>query len=51
MQPDGTILSKAQIEISSPKMYYLGEKRAYYDQQTGKTYICWQRCIISIFMN
>lgn len=40
MQPDGTILSKAQIEISSPKMYYLGEKRAYYDQQTGKTYIC-----------
>lgn len=40
MEPDGNILSKAQIEISSPKMYYLGEKRAYYDQQTGKTYIC-----------
>ncbi|MFM6945508.1 MAG: hypothetical protein ACKOWW_00050 [Flavobacteriales bacterium] len=40
MEPDGNILSKAQIEITSPKMYYLGEKRVYFDQQTGKTYIC-----------
>jgi hypothetical protein len=40
MQPDGTILSKAEIEITEPYMYYLGEKRAYFDQKTGKTYIC-----------
>jgi len=40
MQPDGTILSKAEIEITEPYVYYLGEKRAYFDQKTGKTYIC-----------
>lgn len=40
MQPDGTILSKAQIEITEPYVYYLGEKRTYFDQKTGKTYIC-----------
>ena len=40
MQPDGTILSKAQIEITQPYAYYLGEKRAFFDQQTGKTYMC-----------
>lgn len=40
MQPDGTILSKAQIEITQPYVYYLGEKRAFFDQQTGKTYLC-----------
>ena len=40
MQPDGTILSKAEIEITEPYMYYLGEKRAYFDQKTGKTYVC-----------
>jgi hypothetical protein len=39
MQPDGTILSKAEIEITEPYVYYLGEKRAYFDQKTGKTYI------------
>jgi hypothetical protein len=40
MQPDGTILSKAEIEITEPYVYYLGEKRAYFDQKTGKTYVC-----------
>jgi hypothetical protein len=40
MQPDGTILSKAEIEITKPYVYYLGEKRAYFDQKTGKTYVC-----------
>lgn len=40
MQPDGTILSKAQIEITEPYVYYLGEKRAFYDQGTGKIYLC-----------
>jgi hypothetical protein len=40
MQPDGIILSKAEIEITEPYVYYLGEKRAYFDQKTGKIYIC-----------
>jgi len=40
MLPDGTILSKAQIEITEPYVYYLGEKRAFYDTQSNKTYIC-----------
>jgi hypothetical protein len=40
MQPDGTILSKAEIEITEPYVYYLGEKRAYFDQKTGKIYVC-----------
>jgi hypothetical protein len=40
MDAQGTILSKAQIEITEPYVYYLGEKRAYFDQSTGKVYIC-----------
>jgi hypothetical protein len=40
MEPSGTILSKAQIEITEPYVYYLGEKRAYFDQSTGKVYVC-----------
>lgn len=40
MDAQGTILSKAQIEITEPYVYYLGEKRAYFDQSTGKIYIC-----------
>jgi hypothetical protein len=40
MEPNGTILSKAQIEITEPYVYYLGEKRAYFDQSTGKVYVC-----------
>jgi hypothetical protein len=40
MDANGTILSKAQIEITEPYVYYLGEKRAYFDQSTGKIYIC-----------
>ncbi len=40
MEPSGTILSKAQIEITEPFVYYLGEKRALFDAATGKVYIC-----------
>ena len=40
MEPNGTILSKAQIEITEPFVYYLGEKRALFDAATGKVYIC-----------
>jgi hypothetical protein len=40
MEPNGTILSKAQIEITEPFVYYLGEKRALFDAVTGKVYIC-----------
>jgi hypothetical protein len=39
MTPDGDILSKAQIVISEPYMYYLGEKTAFFDQATGKVYL------------
>ncbi|MEN9968650.1 MAG: hypothetical protein RIR94_829 [Bacteroidota bacterium] len=40
MDAQGTILSKAEIEITEPYVYYLGEKRTYFDQSTGKVYIC-----------
>jgi hypothetical protein len=40
MEPSGTILSKAQIEITEPFVYHLGEKRALFDAATGKVYIC-----------
>lgn len=39
MTPQGDILSKAQISISEPYMYYLGEKTTFFDQASGKVYL------------
>ncbi|MEN9699007.1 MAG: hypothetical protein RLZZ301_205 [Bacteroidota bacterium] len=39
MDPDGTILSKADIQLEEPSVYYLVDKAAFFDPETGAVYM------------